>query len=201
MNLKFAGIALGLTACALTYQHQVFAADGTLVITGAITDTTCKINGAEPPTNIAVQLPTISRTALKDVGSTAGGTVFDVKLTECPQALNGQQVGLFFEPGGTVDYTSGNLFAYRANSQGVEQVPQTKADNVQFQLANLDGSAIHLGRNKGAQAAQTFLVSQTAGSSTYGATLRYLARYIRSGAGSIVAGNLRSQVGFSVMYP
>ncbi|XUH16709.1 hypothetical protein FC419_08635 [Bordetella pertussis] len=89
-------------------------------------------------------------------------------------------------------------FAYRADSQGVEQVPQTKADNVQ---ANLDGSAIHLGRNKGAQAAQTFLVSQTAGSSTYGATLRYLACYIRSGAGSIVAGNLRSQVGFSVMYP
>lgn len=110
---------------------------------------------------------------------------FDVKLTECPQALNGQQVGLFFESGGTVDYTSGNLFAYRADSQGVEQVPQTKADNVQ---ANLDGSAIHLGRNKGAQAAQTFLVSQTAGSSTYGATLRYLACYIRSGAGSIVAG-------------
>ncbi|ALX21628.1 protein FimA [Bordetella pertussis] len=145
-----------------------------------------------------MQLPTISRTALKDVGSTAGGTVFDVKLTECPQALNGQQVGLFFESGGTVDYTSGNLFAYRADSQGVEQVPQTKADNVQ---ANLDGSAIHLGRNKGAQAAQTFLVSQTAGSSTYGATLRYLACYIRSGAGSIVAGNLRSQVGFSVMYP
>ncbi|XUH16708.1 hypothetical protein FC419_08630 [Bordetella pertussis] len=56
-----------------------------------------------------MQLPTISRTALKDVGSTAGGTVFDVKLTECPQALNGQQVGLFFESGGTVDYTSGNL--------------------------------------------------------------------------------------------
>lgn len=201
MNLKFAGIALGLTACALAYQSQVLAADGTLVITGAITDTTCKINGVEPPTIVAVQLPTVSRTALKDVGSTAGGTVFDVELTECPQVLDGQQVGLFFEPGGTVDYTSGNLFAYNANNHGAGQVPQTKADNVQFQLANLDGSAIHLGRNKDDQAAQTFLVSQTAGASTYGTTLRYLARYIRSGTGPIAAGSLRSQVGFSVMYP
>ncbi|MCJ9713602.1 type 1 fimbrial protein, partial [Bordetella hinzii] len=74
----------------MTGMPPAHAVDGTITITGEITDQTCKINGAEPPHNLLVTLPKIGTSAMKNVNDTAGATLFQIRLTDCPEALNAQ---------------------------------------------------------------------------------------------------------------
>ncbi len=170
------------------------AVDGTIVINGEIIDQTCKINGRDPQVHIPVSLPKISTSALKSVGDTAGATPFVIKLTECPAALNGD-VKAYFEPGFSTDYDNGSLFAYVASSL----VDAQKVDNLGIQLANPDGQKIELGSASPVGAGATLTVST--GVATKEATLRYLARYVKTGSGAIAPGQVITYVQYSIVYP
>ncbi|WP_152606765.1 fimbrial protein [Bordetella trematum] len=197
-------VKLGTAALAVAaglIATPALAVDGTITINGEIIDQTCKINGADPPAHILVTLPKIAATALKDKGDVAGSTVFLIKLTECPSSLTGE-VKAHFEPGPTTDYDSGNLYAYvnstsaamtKASAIPENQASQTKTSNVEIQLANTDGTPIKIGASD-SKAQGATLASQAA-------TLRYLARYIKSGDGSVGAGRLVTYVNYSIVYP
>ncbi len=178
------------------------AVDGTITINGEITDQTCKINSADPPYNLIVNLPKIGTKAIKSINDTAGATPFQIKLTDCPSALNNSKVKAYFEPGATTDYGTGNLVAYSvaaAKTVAVASIPDrtgaTVFNNVQIQLANPNGSTIKMGADTASQAAQDVTVANQA------ATLRYLARYVRTSANAIKAGKLETYVQYSIVYP
>ncbi len=180
------------------------AVDGTITINGEITDQTCKIEGQDPPYNLLVNLPKIGTKALKDVNSTAGATPFTIKLTDCPSTLSGD-VKAYFEPGSSTDYGTGNLIAYTtvAPVGTAAAIPSPAAavfNNVQIQLANPNGSVIKLGTDVQYQQAQAATLTAANGGSKQ-ATLRYLAQYIKSGAGDIKAGKLVTYVQYSIVYP
>nr|WP_231584954.1 fimbrial protein [Bordetella pseudohinzii] len=200
--VKFA--TASLAAAGMMGMPPAHAVDGTITINGEITDQTCKINGNVPPAHIHVLLPKISTSALKAKGDTAGATPFLIRLTECPDALNGN-IKAYFEPGSTTDYATGNLVAY-TTAQAVAMaasipnpLPATAFGNVQIQLANPNGSTITLGLDHQNQQAQE--VPLTANGANKEATLRYLARYVKSGDGNIKAGKLVTYVQYSIVYP
>ncbi|SAI61696.1 fimbrial subunit [Bordetella trematum] len=199
-----------LPACALTLTLALAApagaVDGTITINGEISDATCKINGAEPPYNLVVTLPKISSYALKSPNDYAGATPFTIKITNCPSTLSGQ-VRAYFEPGVTTDYDNGALYAYTTTTVGTTEtsipsrVGASKAEHIAFQLANPDGVAITLGADVTAQTANAATLQTVSGKTTKSATLRYLARYVRTSAGTISAGKLVSYVQYSIVYP
>lgn len=186
------------------------ANDGTIVITGSISDQTCVIEEPSAPNHIkVVQLPKISKTALRNDGDTAGATPFDIRLKECPQALGALK--LYFEPGITTNYDTGDLIAYKqaynaagngnGNLSAVSSA--TKAKGVEFRLANLNGQHIRMGTDEATQAAQTFTGTDvtSGGNTTKSYTLRYLASYVKKPNEDVDAAQITSYVGFSVVYP
>ncbi|EWM45772.1 fimbrial protein [Bordetella holmesii] len=177
-----------------------YAVDGTITISGEITDQTCKINGNQPPYNLVVTLPKIGTKAIPNVNDTAGATPFEIKLSECPDSLNTKAIKAYFEPGLTTDSGTGNLKAYSTTAAATVQssipsAPGTIFKSVQIQLANPNGATLKVGVNTTAQAAQSTTVTNKA------ATLRYLARYIRTSSEAITAGKLVSYVQYSIVYP
>ncbi len=200
--------ALACGALLLQLPGTALAVDGTITINGEITDQTCKINGSLPPYNFIVNLPKISTSALKNVNDTAGATAFSIKVTDCPATLTGD-IKAYFEPGATTDYEHGYLHAYSesaAKTTAAAEIPSragtTPVTNVAFQLANLDGTPIKMGAAQADQGTLGQTLAATSSSDTKKtATLRYLARYIKSGTGDIAAGKLVSYVQYSIVYP
>ncbi len=197
-------IRLACLSLTLAPLAPALAVDGTITIDGEITEQTCKINNVTPPADMLVNLPKISTTALKNKGDVAGATLFEIKLTDCPEALSGN-VKAYFEPSATVDLTTGNLHAYTNGDSAATiqtKLPdvssKSKASNVQIQLANADGSTISIGNtDSGAQG-----VPLTAGTdSKKTATLRYLARYIKTESAAVSAGRIVAYVQYSIQYP
>lgn len=134
-----------------------YAADGTITIRGEIVDTTCKIEGALPPANIDVRLPKISTAAIKNVNDTAGATVFNINLSECPAGIEGQNVHIYFEPGHTTDYATRTLIPYQLAAAGTA-IPGagaegTRYDNMRIELTGLDGVQIPMGSTPDVQRA------------------------------------------------
>ena len=177
------------------------AADGTITIRGEIVDSTCLIQGAQPPANIDGRLPKISTSAGKNVGDTAGATVFDIRLTQCPATLNNNDVHIYFEPGHTTDFATGTLIPYKlASADSVipaAGAAATEADNLRIEIAGLDGVQIPMG----AVAADQQLAGNTFRVTDNSAIARFLARYKRTSTGAIAAGRVGTSVQFSVMYP
>ncbi|WP_208621960.1 fimbrial protein [Bordetella genomosp. 12] len=178
------------------------ASDGTITIRGEIIDTTCKIEGAAPPADITVRLPKISTSAIKRVNDTAGATVFTIHLSECPAAIDGQNVHIYFEPGHTTDYDSHTLIPYQVSAADTA-IPAagaaaTRFDHLRIELAGLDGVQIPMGSAPEAQkaiAGNTFRVTDN------NANARFIARYKRISDGAIAASHVGTSVQFSVMYP
>ncbi|QDJ36428.1 fimbrial protein [Bordetella hinzii] len=194
--------AASLAVAGMMGMPPAHAADGTITINGEITDQTCKINNVDPPYNLIVNLPKISASAIKNVHDTAGATLFEIKLTDCPAALNNNKVKAYFEPGATTDYGTGNLIAYTtaaAKTVAEASIPDrtgaTVFSNVQIQLANPNGSPIKMGADAASQATQDVAVTDQS------ATLRYLARYVRTSAEAVTAGKLETYVQYSIVYP
>lgn len=199
---------LGLTLA--MHGTPLLAVDGTITITGEITAQTCKINGAEPPANLIVNLPKISTTALKNVNDVAGATAFQIKLTNCPESVKDKTLKAYFEPGPTVDLGTHSLIAYKTTSPpsaAASSIPSTGLtttdvfSSVQIQLANADGSVIKVGESVAKQGAADVKASMTDSAATYEATLTYLARYVRTSASAITAGKLHAYVQYSIVYP
>ncbi|KDC66049.1 fimbrial protein [Bordetella bronchiseptica] len=209
MKQEFSSIQIkaALLAAGLAFQVPAHANDGTIVITGAITDTTCIIEDPSGPNHTkVVQLPKISKSALKVKGDQAGRTPFTISLKDCPADL-GNGVKVYFEPGPTTNYATGDLKAYKlAYATNPNATPLNSivaappATGVEIRISNLDDSKIPMGVDVTNQRAQGFNpVEQTGDTNKRTVTMRYLASYVKAD-GDIQASAITTYVGFSVVY-
>jgi len=164
---------LGAVVALVAVQAQ--ASDGTINFSGTIVAQTCAVGGGKTP-NIALQLPPVQTSSLRNVGDRSGRTVLNIPLEGCDVAQGGN-VKAYFEPSPTVDADTGKLKNI-ATSDG--------ANDVQIELLNSDESVIIVGSPD----------TYKGKSITAGATkLQYYA------AGTEVkAGNVMSTVTFSLAY-
>jgi major type 1 subunit fimbrin (pilin) len=174
-SLLFSTLAAGSTASA--------ANDGTIDITGRITSTTCNVEGLQPGSGGArkeVALNTISAGALSEVGQTYGDRGFTIQVGGNPECANDTKVKVRFDPASpALDRATGRL--------NVDAGADT-AGGVQIQIANDDGTPIHLYTED----SKVVVVADNKGQ------IDLIARYYRSGA--LTAGAANSRVGFQVVY-
>ncbi|WP_408352365.1 fimbrial protein [Paraburkholderia aromaticivorans] len=161
------------------------AADGTITISGTVTDTTCSINGSASgtPADLLVTLPSVPASALTTSGAVAGtSNAADLRfvLTGCTGAATKAIAN--FENGQTIDQSTGLL----ANQGGT-------AKNVEVQLLNAQMQPINVltGRNNDIS---TSGVAITGGA----ATLQYFAQYYALDAAQ--AGTVYTSVQYTMQY-
>jgi major type 1 subunit fimbrin (pilin) len=159
------------------------AADGTITITGTVTDTTCSINGTTSGTQVNPSVTLMPATAgslaaLGQTANTSKPTDLEFKLSGC---TSGTKAIANFENGATVDQTSGNL-----NNSGTAQ-------NVQVQLLNASMAPINITTNSGNQ-----LATEGAAITGGAADLKYYARYYATGKAT--AGTVNTQVQYTMQY-
>jgi major type 1 subunit fimbrin (pilin) len=174
------GILAAAAALAVA-APAAFAADGTITINGQVTSQTCTISGNGGSKDFTVTLPTVAASALATPGATAGRTPFNIALSKCTP--NSGNVAVYFEPGATVDTTTGRL----VNTAGTGG-----AGNVQIGLLNSDNSEIRLG---GALATQN---SKSVALSGGAATLNYYAQYVATDKAT--SGNVTTSTLYSIVY-
>lgn len=168
-------------AGAATATQFASAADGTITFSGNVTAQTCTINGnGSSSNNFTVTLPTVSTSALASAGQTAGRTPFSIALTACTPASG--NVRVYFEPGPTVDTSTGNLILASGG-----------ATNVQIGLLNADLTAIKLGAADASQNSKSVAISATGA-----ATLPFYAQYFSTGTAT--AGAANSSVMYTLAY-
>ena len=166
------------TSAIILGSAAAHAADGTITITGQITDRTCTVDSKSK--DLAVVLPTVSAVSLAP-GQTAGRTPFTINLTDCSEG----KVATYFEPGTSVDFNSGRL----NNVSG-------DAKNVQIQLLGDNNEFIPvLGKAVGTQL-NSQEVSVSAGGS---AALNYYAEYYAKD--KTTAGDVKTSVKYTIVYP
>ncbi|AYQ39901.1 fimbrial protein [Burkholderia aenigmatica] len=168
------------TAGLLAVASSAHAADGTITINGEITTQTCTISGNGSGKDFTVALKEVSTSALATSGATAGRLPFNIVLSNC--SPNSGNASVYFEPGTTVNASTGNL----KNDKGT-------ATNVEIGLLNKDASNIKLGAVKGQQNSQTVPISGGT------ATLDYYAQYVATG-GAATSGSVDTSVMYSVSY-
>ncbi|WP_323120875.1 fimbrial protein [Burkholderia alba] len=173
----------GILAAAVTLAAApaAFAADGTITINGQVTSQTCTISGNGGGKDFTVTLPTVSASTLATAGAAAGRTPFNIALSKCTP--NSGNVSTYFEPGATVDTTTGRL---------VNTAPGGAA-NVQVGLLNSDNSSIQLGAAQASQNSKPVALSGGA------ATLNYYAQYVATG-GAATAGSVTTTTLYSIVY-
>ena len=169
-------IILAASALALG-SVAAHAADGTITITGQVTDQTCKVTADSK--NVEVTLPTVGVSSLTTAGNTAGRTPFTINLTNCKAG----NVSAFFETGGNVDAASGRL-----NNTG-------GAANVQVQLLS-DSSVVIPVLANATQAGVTTKV--TVAEDGDSAALNYYAEYYATGQAT--PGTVTTSVQYTINY-
>jgi P pilus assembly protein, pilin FimA len=107
------------------------ASTGTITFNGELTDTTCDVSINGQGVDATVTLPTVSINQLVEPGDTTGRTSFNMNLSDCVIGTEGghSKVAAFFQPGDTVDLSTGRL----KNVGG-------DATNVDLQLLDASGS-------------------------------------------------------------
>ncbi|MCD9085942.1 fimbrial protein [Stenotrophomonas sp. SY1] len=158
------------------------AADGTITFTGNVTDQTCTVSSSGGNATFTVNLPTVSRTSLAAAGATAGQTPFAINLSQCSAG----NVATYFEPGASVDLSSGRLNNQAASGAGNVQI-QLLGDNNQFLPVLAAGTGVAQGNSQ--------WVSVAADGS---ANLNYSAEYYATGAAT--AGDVSTQVNYTIIY-
>jgi putative major fimbrial subunit len=168
------------------------ANDGTVTFIGKIVDQTCQVETGSK--NLTVKLPTISKSALPSVGSFAGRTAFDIKVTGCTaNKVNASKVAAYFLPNAQyVDETSHNLLNTAAGAN---------ADKVQIQLLQHSVTGIiPVGENIGVQypdnpSSNDYVTIGTNGQ----ASLRYYAQYYAAKAG-VEPTDVNAKVEYDIVY-
>ena len=169
--------AIGATLMLLGHSSLIYAADGSIDISGGgVAGTTCTINGGS--SNLSPQLPPVSPSALAIAGSTAGRTPFQLQLTDCP---TGGSVTTYFEPGPSVNFTTGRL-----------TLDAGGATNVEVGLLNDTFGRIQLGAPFGSQGSQVVSIA------TPTVNFNYYAQYESLGQAGPGAANTR--VEYSLIY-
>lgn len=161
------------------------AADGTITITGTITDTTCSINGKATgtPADKSVTLAPVPTGSLSSAGAVAGTsspTDLQLNLTGCSGTAT--KAVARFENGPTVDQSNG----YLSNTGGT-------AKNVEVRLLNAQMQPINVTTNSSNQ-----IATNGAAITSGAATLQYFAQYYATGVAQ--AGTVNTSVQFTMAY-
>jgi major type 1 subunit fimbrin (pilin) len=184
-NSLFAIVAAaGLVSLA---SFDARAADGTIQISGSISDTTCSINGVTSgsPSDIGVLLPTVTAGSLASQGDAAGmSKASDIRmvLSGCSGAAT--RAVARFENGPTVDQATGFL----KNMAGANG-----AQNVEVRLLNANLMPINIvtGGNNDINGNSTEIVNGSA-------VLQYFAQYYATGKAQ--AGSVATSVQYTMQY-
>lgn len=87
------------------------ASTGTITFNGELTDTTCEVDINGQGSDATVILPTVGVNQLTASGDTTGRTSFNMNISDCVIGTEGghSKVAAFFQPGNTVDLSTGRL--------------------------------------------------------------------------------------------
>jgi len=178
--MKMNKLSMLIASVGIIAAQSTFASDGTITINGKITDASCTIaiNGSA---NGTVTLPTVPIFTLATTGSSTGRTPFGIDLTNCTGTTL-KNAYTYFENGPMVDTATGRL-----NTTG--------STNTQIQLLDKNNAIIAVG-------SATQVTSPVSEDISAGhATLNYYAQYYAPGANnSVTAGNVSTQVNYTVIY-
>ncbi|EQA1694738.1 fimbrial protein [Enterobacter hormaechei] len=162
------------------------ASTGTITFNGELTDTTCDVDVNGQGSDATVTLPTVSINQLTAAGNTTGRTSFNMNLSKCVIGTEGghSKVAAFFQPGDTVDLSTGRL----KNVGG-------DATNVDLQLLDASGnySVINIG-NTDQVNDMAYVDIQADGT----ALLPYAVEYYANG--QTTAGTVTSSVVYNLQY-
>lgn len=167
---------IGAAICAFlaSAPFAAHAYDSTINFTGQVSANSCTVS-----TSSALTMPTMSTAALGTAGFTAGTTPVDISFSGCTVGVN--TVTAFFEQGGNVDATTGNLL-----NTGT-------ATGVEIGLYNLDGSAVALNAASGNQNVTPATVTDGSGAA------HFVAKYVAT-SGTVTAGTLASTLYVTFVY-
>ncbi len=167
-----------LAAAAIAGGSTAFAFDGTINITGKVTDQTCAVKtGTE---TLSVQLPEVGATSLNSANKTAGTTAFVITLQGCKPGSG--KVTTYFEPGDSI-----------AGSRLKNTSTNSPALNVEVQLLNNNYAPIDLsGSTASAQSATAVPLNST------DINLQYYAQYYATDVAS--PGEVKSTVNYTIVY-
>ena len=174
-----AGAGLGAQAYATT--PPAATSNGTINITGKVTDTSCSLDSAGASTS--VKLPSVNKSLLSTAGSSTGVAGFSLSVTGCS---DGVKVSAAFVPNSHVD-ANGNL----KNSAS-----DTPASNVQVQVLDKNHEVININTDDNTK--QMARAVEVSGAATP-VNLQYYLRYY-SEAGGAVAGNVIATANFQLTY-
>ncbi|KAF6661929.1 type 1 fimbrial protein [Pantoea sp. EKM101V] len=123
---------LSASVMSVLFASQAFASNNTITFQGRVDSQTCTVtvngNTAKP----TVLLPTVNVDALKESGSTAGQTTFDIGITGCNDSDTATTVSTLF---------NGNSVSAKGNLSNVAAADEA-AQNVEIQILNTKGGAI-----------------------------------------------------------
>ncbi|MEB6186385.1 fimbrial protein [Enterobacter roggenkampii] len=182
-------IILSAAASALLFAGAAHAGN-TIQFLGEITDSTCDVALEGDGQSSTVTLPTVSKTALPALDSTAGRTMFALLASNCTLANGKTKVAAFFyandAKANSVDTASGYL-----NNIATD----TPAQNVKLRLIDgTGGGIIKVGYDQ----------SSTVGVDVDGsgnARMPYAVEYIATDAAGATAGAVEASVVYDLMYP
>jgi major type 1 subunit fimbrin (pilin) len=167
-----------LAVVAVVGGPSAFAFDGTINITGRVTDQTCEVKtGTE---NLSVQLPEVGAASLNAANKTAGATSFAISLQGCNPGTG--NVTAFFEPGSTI-----------VGSRLKNTSTNSPAGNVEIQLLNNNHTPIDLSQNTASGQFSTAVPVTTTD-----INLNYYAQYYATNAAT--PGEVKSTVNYTIVY-
>lgn len=168
------------------FATQAFAYDGTINFTGTISNVTCTLAVSGTTTPGTITLPTVTQSALKAVGDTAGTTQFSIKLSACTGTPAPTQAAAWFETGAEVN-AAGRLLT---------TVGGTPTDTLSIGLYNMGNpTPIVIGQGDGSFGSSGRQFPITSGS----ATLNYQAKYYAEKTG-VPAGAVQAKVNYTIQY-
>ncbi|MFM0673639.1 fimbrial protein [Paraburkholderia sediminicola] len=181
------GLFVAAMGAVALFSMKAHASDGTITFQGAVSDTTCSINGmtSGTPADIAVTLAPVSAGALATLGATAGTTsagAIQMQLSGCSGVAT--KAIAHFENGSTVDQSTG----YLANQSMI-----APAQNVEIRLLNANMQPINIlsGTNND-------IATNGAPIAAGNATVKYFAQYFATG--KAVAGSVTSSIQYTMQY-
>ncbi|GAB2874216.1 fimbrial protein [Paraburkholderia jirisanensis] len=187
MKLRNSSLALVAAGFVSLVSFSAHAADGTILINGSVSDTTCSINGASSgsPADISVSLPKVQAGALAEAGAVAGtSNPSDIRMTLSGCSGAATKAVARFENGTTVDQTTGNL---------KNTIITSPAQNVQVRLLNANMQPINI-----VTGANNDLASNGAAITGGAAVLQYYAQYYATGKAQ--AGGVNASVQYTMQY-
>jgi len=165
-------------AVAMFCGAGVWAADGTVNVTGSVSATTCTVNGnGTGVANFSIAMPNVAKSALNVAGATAGTTPFTIAVTGCSGTST--TITPYFESGSTIN-SSGRL------------INSGTAANVEVQITTGTGTVVALNAGSGSQNVTATNLSGGAGTSSF------IARYYATGVAT--AGTVSSSFTYSIVY-